>query len=116
MYNNKVNAIIPITHDFIASPNQTIAGTVTFSGGQDVKKAQVDVELSKLEGTLSNTIELIRYLENKLSPVLVDIPVEEIKDCPRPYLVPVANAVYSLNDTLYAQNNKLQSLINRVEV
>lgn len=109
---------IPTTHDFITNPNHTIAGCVTgkLTCSGDMKVPQLAEELERLEKWLSHTTELVAILEAKLEPVMLAIPKSGTEDCPRPYLVPAADAVYTLGVRVNIQNEKLQSIINRLEV
>jgi hypothetical protein len=116
---------IPPTHDFIANPNRTTAGTctggivgsVTIGHHAAERVAQIADQLERLDGQLSESLDLIHNLERKLEPVLVSEPkLNSYEDCPKPPLVPVAESIYDLLQRVIHQNSRLQSIITRLEV
>lgn len=104
------NAFIPTTLSCHASNEEASEPS------EVVKIPQIARELDKMDKTITELGLIIAELGVKLSPILEETPEIAQPSNPKPYLVPIAGNIYDLNEQVLYLINKLQSIINHIEV
>lgn len=110
------SACHPTTHDLRETQNSGIPEEASYFASNPAKTPQTQAELERLEISINNLDALITSLGIRLAPILEDSAKSPAEDCPRPYLVPVANAIYTLNERIVSHNDRLQSILNCIEI
>lgn len=91
--------------------------TITSSKLGEVKTPQIHVKTGQLRTSAEITHELLAQLENRLDSVLhALLPSETGLDCKSEELVPLAASLASIDSMQQAANDRLTSILNRLEL
>ena len=80
------------------------------------KQNEIEEQLSFCDKQAENLASRIGVLEGKLSPVLRRIPEEENVKKDALELTPLANSIRKIGNSIQFFTDKLQSIINRLEL
>ena len=85
--------------------------------GQVQKTSQVEERLSFLHENILTCKDLSEQIYTKLEKVLREPePIKEQSDAPDPPMVSLAYTIYNMSDQVNTINNRLQSILDRLEL
>lgn len=99
--------------------NQTITGSLTRPPSDTLKLGQVDICLNNARQVVEENEMHFNALESRIIGITnpIEIPLNaNSKESPQEMLVPIADIIRNLTQRLEATNNRLRSLLGRIEL
>jgi len=106
-----------MNQNYIPPPPRNVGNTLGSGVPVEIQPSQLAEQIRNLQAVTEEAHSLTAALENKTSAVTrQEIEAPTNKTAPQEHLVPIAEAIRDVVQAIDANNNRLRSLLGRIEL